>query len=130
MGLFSNFFENNNSQNNSSENQFWTALTSLDQLNQIVEESNSTSVLIFKHSTRCSISKMVLSGFERNYNIAPDKLKCYYLDLLSYREISNAIAEKFNVYHQSPQVLLIKDGKCVYDESHESIEASVIEKLL
>lgn len=109
----------------------WIKLTALEQLEQIKEESKEHPVLIFKHSTSCSISNASLNRLERNWN--PEevgKLKAYFLDLLSYRNISNAIAEQFNVPHQSPQVLLIEDGKAVNDWSHFDINYKEIKDQL
>jgi bacillithiol system protein YtxJ len=94
-------------------------LTSEAQLENIKLNSANTPQVIFKHSTTCSISKMAFSRFERAD--APEGVDFYYLDLLNYRPISNAIAEVFQVHHESPQVLLIKNGECVYDESHYGI---------
>jgi bacillithiol system protein YtxJ len=97
----------------------WINLTSLDQLDTIKLNSNSKPQVIFKHSTTCSISRMAFSRFERAE--APDAIDFYYLDLLNFRSISNAIAEIFQVHHESPQILLIKNGECMYDESHYGI---------
>jgi bacillithiol system protein YtxJ len=97
----------------------WIQLTTEEQLENIKSKSVTTPQVIFKHSTTCSISKMAFSRFERAE--APDSIDFYYLDLLNYRSISNAIAEIFQVHHESPQVLLIKNGECVYDESHYGI---------
>lgn len=97
----------------------WIPLTSEAQLENIKLNSANTPQVIFKHSTTCSISKMALSRFERS--TAPDGVDFYYLDLLNYRPISNAIAEIFHVHHESPQILLIKKGECTYDESHYGI---------
>jgi bacillithiol system protein YtxJ len=100
----------------------WNQLTEASQIAQIKEESKQHPVLIIKHSTTCSISNTALSRLERNYK--PElvgKLKPYYLDLLSFRSVSNAVAEAFSVEHQSPQILLIKNGQCIYDESHFGI---------
>jgi bacillithiol system protein YtxJ len=97
----------------------WHTLNTVEQLETIQEASFHKPQLIFKHSTTCSISKMALSRFERAE--APDAIDFYYLDLLNYRSISNAIAEKFQVHHESPQVILIKNGECTYDESHYGI---------
>jgi bacillithiol system protein YtxJ len=100
----------------------WDKIENLLQLEEIIEESKSKPVLIFKHSTSCSISSMALNRLSRNWKSEDsEKVKAYYLDLISYREISNKIAEQFGVYHQSPQVILIKDGKAVYDNSHMGI---------
>ena len=97
----------------------WHTLNTVEQLETIQEASFHKPQLIFKHSTTCSISKMALSRFERAE--APDAIDFHYLDLLNYRSISNAIAEKFQVHHESPQVILIKNGECTYDESHYGI---------
>lgn len=104
----------------------WQRLTSLSQIEEIKKESHSHPVLIFKHSTRCSTSAMVLSRIERSWNNHPTK--AYYLDLISYREISNLIAEEFKVEHESPQVLLIKAGQSVYNASHMAISVDQIIK--
>eukprot|EP01136_Pigoraptor_vietnamica_P003963 Opistho-1_new@33868 len=97
----------------------WIPLTTEDQLVLIKEKSFSIPQVIFKHSTRCSTSSMVLNRLERAE--APATIDFYYLDLLAHRNISNKIAEDFQVYHESPQVLLIRNGECVYDESHMAI---------
>ncbi|MDI9869327.1 MULTISPECIES: bacillithiol system redox-active protein YtxJ [Flectobacillus] len=100
----------------------WNQLTTVEQLQSIKEESFNQPVLIFKHSTRCSISSTALSRVERNWKQeAVGELKPYYLDLIANRPVSNAIVEEFGVEHQSPQVILIKDGASVYDASHFDI---------
>ncbi len=97
----------------------WHPINSIDQLEQIKAASFNRPQVIFKHSTTCSISRMALDRFERAS--APENVDFYYLDLLKYRQISTAIADFFQVHHESPQVILIKDGECVYDESHYGI---------
>jgi bacillithiol system protein YtxJ len=97
----------------------WTALTDESQLPGIRELSKQKPQVIFKHSTRCGTSSMVLSRLERS--VHPGGIDFYFLDLIKYRHISNKIAEDFAIYHESPQVLLIKNGECVYDESHYAI---------
>ncbi len=106
----------------------WIDLTDISQLNQIIEESKSIPVLIYKHSTRCSVSIMAKNHLDRNWELDEDKMKCYYLDLLKHRDISNEIANVFNVIHQSPQVLIIKNGACIYNASHDSINVRTIAK--
>lgn len=97
----------------------WIALNSADQLKQITEKSMERPQVIFKHSIRCGISAMAKSRLDK---AGPaENIDFYYLDLINYRGLSNKVAEEFNVYHESPQVLIIKDGKCVYDESHTGI---------
>lgn len=100
----------------------WIKLTDLNQLDQINEESKKDSVLIFKHSTRCNISAATLNRLERNWKEGEIKTtKLYLLDLISYRQISNAVAETYSVDHQSPQVLIVQNEKSVYDRSHFDI---------
>lgn len=99
----------------------WIPLETEQQLEEI-KAGNQLS-LIFKHSTRCSISMMARRRFELDWEILPDTINLYFLDLLRYRQISNSIADIFNVFHQSPQLLLIKDGECIYEASHGEISA-------
>lgn len=99
----------------------WTQLKSAEQLDQIKNASGYS--LIFKHSTRCSISMMAKRRFEMDWDSIPDNTPLYFLDLLNYREISNKIAEIFQVHHQSPQMILIKDGECILESSHSEISA-------
>ena len=91
----------------------------MSELDKIKEDSYQNPQFIFKHSTRCSISKMVLSRFESTNDSA--SLSVYLLDLLNYRDLSNQIADDFSVKHESPQLLVIKDGECYTHSSHTSI---------
>jgi bacillithiol system protein YtxJ len=102
----------------------WKNLTSIDQLDAIATESFNLPQVLFKHSTRCSISSMALNRLESN--TAPQGVDFYLLDLLQHRDISAAIAEKFKVHHESPQVLVIINGECTYDESHMGISMDEI----
>jgi bacillithiol system protein YtxJ len=97
----------------------WTSLESADQINTIKKQTGYS--LIYKHSTRCSISLMAKRRFELDWNKLPGDLPLYYLDLIKYRELSNKIADDFQVYHESPQLLLIKDGECILDLSHGQV---------
>lgn len=130
MSFFDKIFGDSNSKVSGSGSQMWNGLTELKQLDEVVEESKETPVIIFKHSTRCAISRMALKKFEQEYNIDADKAKPYFLDLLEHRNISNAIAEKFNVEHQSPQLILIKDGKAVFNSSHSDIDAVAVKGMI
>lgn len=102
----------------------WISLTEEGQLEQIKEESRQHPIVIFKHSTRCSISSMAKNRLEREK--AGDQLPFYFLDLIRFRPISNKVAEEFHVHHESPQVLVIKNGECIYDESHNGINMQEI----
>ena len=99
----------------------WTPLISVEEINTIKEISKNQSILIFKHSTRCGISRMIIKQFESLFNEENKQLKVYYLDLLNFREVSSKLSEVFQVIHQSPQLLVIKNEIPVYDESHYEI---------
>jgi bacillithiol system protein YtxJ len=128
MSFFSKLFNENQSDSNVNEVD-WIPLQTLEQLDVIVQDSYEKPILIFKHSTRCSISRFALKRFE-NESELQEKVITYFLDLLNYREISNEIAFKFGVQHQSPQVLLLKNGKVVYHDSHDGIEAEELKKYI
>lgn len=97
----------------------WIHLNDLQQLDQVVRDSEHKPVLLFKHSTRCSISDMAKARLDRS-NLS-DSMDAYYLDLIAHRPISQAIAERFGVHHESPQILLIRNGECILDASHNGI---------
>ncbi|UUC45052.1 bacillithiol system redox-active protein YtxJ [Flavobacterium cerinum] len=99
--------------------------TTLDVLEQ---QSFEKPAVIFKHSTRCSISRMALKQFDREFDLDDDQMDLYFLDLLEYRPLSNEIAERFGVQHESPQLLVIKEGKVVYHTSHSGIQADDLKK--
>jgi bacillithiol system protein YtxJ len=98
----------------------WISLTNIDALEVVKEKSFQKPQVLFKHSTRCSTSSLVKNRLERSAAL-PD-VDFYFLDLIRHRDVSDKIAELFNVYHESPQVLLIKNGKCHYEESHLGID--------
>lgn len=98
----------------------WEYLTELSQLDKLAEESTKQPVLIFKHSTSCAISRASLDRLERNWSMEKGA-KLYFLDLLKFRPISNEIASRFDIPHESPQVLIIENGQLVYDASHFDI---------
>ena len=101
----------------------WNELRTLEQVDQIVEESKSAPVLIFKYSSRCSVSRMALDRLERKWKAGETRNpKPYFLDLLSHRDTSRRVESQFDVPHESPQVLLIEGGVSVYDESHFGID--------
>jgi bacillithiol system protein YtxJ len=108
----------------------WHPLQSEDQLEDLVAISEQQACLIFKHSTRCSISAIAKTRLERNWEIEANQLVPYYLDLLAYRDLSQQVAQQFGITHQSPQVLVIRNGRCVFDASHLSIDTAAIEQAL
>lgn len=97
----------------------WRNLQQVDQLQEIKSASFLKPQVIFKHSTRCSISTMVLNRL--NSGDHPQNVDFYFLDLIAFREVSNAVAEFFGVHHESPQAILIKNGEVVFEESHHAI---------
>lgn len=104
----------------------WIQLTSIDQLTEIEERSKVKPVLIFKHSTRCSISSTAMNRLNGSLDKLSEKLDLYYLDLLSFRNISNEIESRYLVHHESPQVIVLKSGIRVYNSSHLGIAPSAI----
>ena len=127
MSFLKNMF-NSSEEKDSNENKIkWNELTDLEQLNEIIAVSNEKPVAIFKHSTRCSVSRMALKQFENEFN-SSDKVTPYFLDLIAHRDISNEIASRFGVTHQSPQLILIKERKAVYNVSHSDIDAEELAK--
>lgn len=119
MGLFGTIFKEKDT---TDSNFNWIALTNEQQLDEILNNSDKQNQVIFKHSTRCGISSMVLRQFENQFK-NNEHVDFYYLDLLQFRDISNAIALKFDVLHQSPQLIVIQDQKVVADASHHAILA-------
>lgn len=106
----------------------WKYITDLAQVDQIKKQDGYS--LIFKHSTRCSVSMMAKKRFEMDWSVLPENTSLYFLDLISYRDISAQIAETFQVHHESPQILLIRDGDCVLDASHSDISAEEVAEVI
>jgi bacillithiol system protein YtxJ len=125
MSFFKNIFSGSENQNNDTSKMSWNNLTDLKQLDEIITLSNDKPVAIFKHSTRCSVSRMALKQFENEFDLS-NKVTAYFLDLITYRDISNEIMNRFGVQHQSPQLILIKDGKAIYSATHSDIDATVL----
>ena len=101
----------------------WIPLSSIEQVEQLKQQSFETPVVIYKHSTRCGVCSAAKMRLEDGYPFGLETLPVYFLDLLKYRSVSNYVAETFQVHHESPQVLVIRNGECVYDESHYGIRA-------
>ncbi len=108
----------------------WKTLSSEAELDAVIARSHEIPVVLFKHSTRCSISTMAKSRFERSWDIDATAMEPYYLDLIAFRSVSNKISADLGVVHQSPQVILIKDGQAVYDTSHNDINVADLKEHL
>jgi len=119
MGIFNKLFSGS-SEPKDEKVLPWQELNAISQLNTIVDKSKSKTQLIFKHSTRCGISRMVMNQFVASYDLELDA-DLYYLDLLSFRDVSNEVGYKFQVMHQSPQLLVIKNGVVVANASHGGV---------
>jgi bacillithiol system protein YtxJ len=128
MNVFKNLFGNSEEANSPSK-VGWRPLTDMGQLNEIIQESVDKPVILFKHSTRCGVSRMTLKQFENEYDL-DDTVTPYFLDLLEYRSLSNEVTQRFGVEHQSPQLLLIRNGKAVYDASHSEIYVDALKRYL
>jgi bacillithiol system protein YtxJ len=122
MGLFGNVFGNKNSEKKKEKEPLpWIPLNALDQLERIELNSKSKTQVIFKHSTTCGISRMVMNMFKSNYDFSIDQIDLYYLDLHAHRSVSDETGYKFQVIHQSPQLLVIRNGVTVAHASHGAI---------
>lgn len=108
----------------------WVEITSTNQLNELLHNIGEKPVLLFKHSTRCSISSMALNGFERNWTTGKELCDLYFIDLLKHRDVSNLVEELTGITHQSPQAIVISGKEIIYDATHTSIDARRIESLL
>jgi len=124
MGLFDKFKSNKPKEEKKATP--WIPLTEMSQLDEILEKSKNKTQAIFKHSTRCGISSMVIRGFEGSAFPSTEDADVYYLDLLNYRPISLAIQDKYNVIHQSPQLIVLKGGKVTHAASHHDINVNDI----
>lgn len=124
MSIFKNFFGENSEKENGKS--LWKYLETEADLAEATEKSYQKKVVIFKHSTRCMISKTVLKNFEKEIAANPEIAEFYFLDLLKHRNLSNKIAEHFSVTHQSPQILVLEKGIAVKNASHDHISASLI----
>lgn len=129
MGIFGNIFGDKDKEpSNEGKKIHWIPLTTVDQLDDIKSISGGKPQVIFKHSTTCGISRMVLNMFTSTYNLEQSSMDLHFLDLLANRDVSNAVAEKFQVRHQSPQLLIIKNGVVVAHDSHGAINDLELEK--
>ncbi len=108
----------------------WIDLTQIDQIQHIIKASYSKPQIIFKHSTSCSISSMAKLRIESKWAHISKDTDLHYLDLHSHRNVSNYIADAFDVYHESPQIILIKDGEAEYESSHFDISIEEINESL
>ncbi len=104
----------------------WKILDSSEQFSELLASANQPVFAVFKHSTRCSISSMSKNRIERNWEVLPENFDLYFVDLLTYRPLSDAIADVLDVEHQSPQLLLIAGGECIYHTSHSDISLDTL----
>lgn len=132
MSFLKNIFGGNNSNEEKAPNQEskFYILQNIEQLNEIDTISNEKPVVIFKNSTRCAISRFALKRFDAEYNYSEEEMDWYILDLLEHRDISNEVTTRYAVMHQSPQILVIKNGKAVYTNSHDSIDAGELKQFV
>ncbi|MGJ8743201.1 bacillithiol system redox-active protein YtxJ [Polaribacter sp.] len=124
MGIFDSIFGGKKDETVKDEKKsylHWIPLISLEQLEVIKEQSKNETILIFKHSTRCGISSMVIKKFDKLFKEEHQHIKVYYLDLLNYRNISDEVGYTFQVMHQSPQLIAVKNGVSVQNSSHYDI---------
>jgi bacillithiol system protein YtxJ len=131
MGFMDKLFKTQ--QNSTNEEQTgiqWEPLESVDQLDNVINNSSLKPKVIFKHSTRCGISRMVLRQFENGFEKNDDEVTFYFLDLLNYKEVSAAVASKLNVVHQSPQVIILYNKEILHTESHQGIDIKRVQQIV
>ncbi|KAA1243528.1 bacillithiol system redox-active protein YtxJ [Aquimarina sp. RZ0] len=131
MGIFNKIFGSENKEPKEEKQALpWQELKSIDQLSAINKASRTKTQAIFKHSTRCGISRMVIRNFESGFDLTEEDIDLYYLDLLNHRDISSEISAKFQVYHESPQFIVIKNGQVVHHSSHSAITPQVLHQFV
>lgn len=130
MGIFNKLFNSEKKENEDKSVTPWIDLNSMEQLDKIENASEGKTVAILKHSTRCGVSRMVLRMFETDYDLDENEpVELYFLDLINNREISNEIAVRFGVKHESPQLIVLKNGKVLHHSSHQGISANKLKEL-
>lgn len=131
MGIFDKIFGSDNKTPKEEPKALpWQELKEVSKLDEMMVASKERMQVIFKHSTRCGISKMVLRNFERSFDLEHESLDLFYLDLLNYRPISSEIANKFQVFHESPQMIVLKNGSVVHHSSHSTITPQVLHQFV
>lgn len=108
----------------------WKHLTSLADLDKAISASDLGTVVLFKHSTRCSVSRMAVKMFEQGWDDSLSEISAYYLDLLENRPVSAAISEQLHIEHQSPQMLILKNGQVVHHSNHHDIDVNTVKNYL
>jgi len=128
MGLFNLFTNNENSSEESDNRLKWSHIHSMEQLNALTDDSTGKTQVIFKHSTSCGISSIVLRSFEKQYQDVEEKVDFYFLNIQQNRALSNEIAVRFGIRHESPQLLVIRNKTAVFNTSHSSISYASLEQ--
>ncbi len=131
MGILGKFFGSTEKESKEEKQALpWQELTTVDQLDQIEKASKTKVQAIFKHSTRCGISRMVIRNFESSFDLTGEDVDLYYLDLLNHRDVSNEISARFQVFHESPQFIIIRNGQTVHHASHSVITPQVLHQFV
>ncbi len=131
MGIFNKLFGSEEKESKEEKQALpWQELNSIEQLDQITKSSKTKTQAIFKHSTRCGISRMVIRNFESSFDLDENQIDLYYLDLLNYRDVSSEISARFQVFHESPQFIVIRNGETVHHSSHSMITPQVLHQFV
>lgn len=132
MGFLDKLFGGNASdenKENKEEAKFYT-LNDVKLLDEVDEISKTKPVVLFKHSTRCSISRFALKRFDAEFNYTDDQIDWYLLDLLNHRDISTEMANRYKIEHQSPQIIVVRNGKAVFSSTHDRIDAHDLKQFI
>ncbi len=108
----------------------WNVLTEEEELQGVMEASHNRLQLVYKHSFTCGICHMTLENIEDSFDELEEQADMHFVDVKNARPVSNLLADKLDVRHESPQVIIIREGKAVWDESHHAIKGEEILKQL
>lgn len=108
----------------------WRYLESESDWEEALKSSSELPIVVFKHSTRCSVSLMARKMLEQKWDFNEEEITPYFLDLIKFRNVSDRISHDTEVRHESPQLIYIKDGKVDYHASHYSIDTDTIHQKL
>ena len=103
-----------------------TALRGLDDLDRILAASGDRPLLLFKHSYTCGTSAEALDELVAHLNERPADASYAMVTVQSHRDVSNAVARRLGVRHETPQALLVRDGRAVWSASHFRVTAAAL----
>ena len=107
-----------------------TPLTDLSALDAAIAESKDRPVLLFKHSRYCGVSCEALDELQSHIDGAPPQVAYRVITVQTHRPVSDAVAQRLGLRHETPQAILLRDGKIVWNASHFRITASQLDQVV